>query len=41
VRKDVGFDGYFIRLPFDSSRKRITTGMKIKEQDIIFMSGAS
>jgi magnesium-transporting ATPase (P-type) len=41
VRREVGLDGYFKRLPFDSSRKRITTGMTINNQDIIFMSGAS
>lgn len=41
VRKQIGPDGYFKRLPFDSSRKRMTTGMTVNNQDILFMNGAS
>lgn len=41
VRKQIGPEGYFKRLPFDSSRKRMTTGMTVNNQDILFMNGAS
>lgn len=41
VRNSIGAEGYFERLPFDSSRKRMTTGLKHKGLDYIFMSGAS
>lgn len=40
-RKQVGPNGYFKRLPFDSSRKRMTTGVKVGNQDMLFMNGAS
>lgn len=40
-RKRVGPNGYFKRLPFDSSRKRMTTGMRVGNQDLLFMNGAS
>ena len=40
-RKRVGTNAYFKRLPFDSSRKRMTTGMKVGNQDMLFMNGAS
>ena len=36
-----GPSAYFKRLPFDSSRKRMTTGMKVGSQDLLFMNGAS
>lgn len=41
MRKLVGPEGYFKRLPFDSSRKRMTTGMRVNNQDLLFMNGAS
>lgn len=41
VRKKIGVEGYFERLPFDSSRKRMTTGLTYNGEDVIFMSGAS
>lgn len=41
VRKQLGPDGYFKRLPFDSTRKRMTTGMTVNNQDLLFMNGAS
>lgn len=41
ARKQVGPNAYFKRLPFDSSRKRMTTGMKVGDKDLLFMNGAS
>lgn len=41
VRNQVGIDGYFYRLPFDSTRKRMTTGLSSGGRDYIFMNGAS
>jgi len=41
VRKQVGPNAYFKRLPFDSSRKRMTTGMKVGNKDLLLMNGAS
>jgi magnesium-transporting ATPase (P-type) len=41
VRNQVGTEGYFYRLPFDSTRKRMTTGLKYAGRDLIFMNGAS
>ena len=40
-RNSIGPNGYFKRLPFDSSRKRMTTGLRIKNEDVLFMNGAS
>ncbi len=34
-------NAYFKRLPFDSSRKRMTTGMNVNGKDVLFMNGAS
>lgn len=41
VRKKIGLDGYFKRLPFDSNRKRMTTGLTLDNKDYLFMNGAS
>lgn len=41
LRKQVGPNAYFKRLPFDSSRKRMTTGMRVGNEDLLFMNGAS
>lgn len=41
VRKGAEKEGYFLRIPFNSSRKRMTTGVKVGSSNYIFTSGAS
>lgn len=41
VRKQIGPNGYFKRLPFDSTRKRMSTGLTVGNEDILFTNGAS
>lgn len=41
ARKKFEEAGYFLRIPFNSSRKRMTTGVQIDGNNLVFTSGAS